>query len=91
MRANGVRSLQQPSIYIVAVIAAFLLYYVDRHYGFNYIFSKVSDEAEHMKSHLQINQEDPSSPIDSMWVFVVSVILLSLVLAMKRVMDRRQD
>ena len=44
MRVNGLRKLEQPSVYIGAVVAAFILYYVDRNYGFNYLFSKAENE-----------------------------------------------
>ncbi len=73
------------------MIAAFLLYYIDRHYGFNYIFSKSADDLEHFRTHLKVDTKDPTSPIDSFWIFAISVVVLSFVMALKRVMDRRQD
>lgn len=50
MRAKGVKVLQTPSIYIGAVIGAFALYYIDRSYGFNYIFAKAKEEVDAVQS-----------------------------------------
>lgn len=90
MRVKGVKALQTPSVYIIAVVAAFLLYYIDRHYGFNLIFAKTQEEFEGLKSGLPLSQLDQESTWHQLQLLALSILVLSLVLALKRVMDRRK-
>ena len=89
MRVNGIRRLQQPSVYIGAVAAAFILYYLDRHYGFGYIVERAEGEFEQLRANIKVNKADEKSPIDNLWVFALSLLIITFLFALKRVYDRR--
>ena len=89
MRVNGIRRLQQPSIYIGAVAAAFILYYLDRYYGLGYIVKRAESELEHLRANVKVDKADEKSPIDNLWVFVLSLLIITFLFAVKRVFDRR--
>jgi hypothetical protein len=61
MRANGIRRLQQPQVYIGAVVAAFILYYLDRNYGFGYLYKKAENELEYLKRNAKVDRADEKS------------------------------
>lgn len=91
MRVNGIRRLQQPQVYIGAVVAAFILYYLDKYYGFGYIVARAEDELKQIKSNIKVNREDEASPVDNLWIFLLAVTIITLLLAVKRVYDRRNQ
>ena len=90
MRANGIRRLQQPQVYIGAVIAAFILYYLDRYYGFNYLFKRAENKLESLKTNIKVDRADEKSPIDNLWVFALAVLIITFLFSAKRVYDRRR-
>jgi uncharacterized membrane protein YdjX (TVP38/TMEM64 family) len=88
-RVNGIRRPQQPSTYIGAVAAAFILYYLDRYYGLDYIVKRAENELEHLRTNIKVDKADEKSPIDNLWVFVLSLLIITFLFAVKRVFDRR--
>ena len=91
MRVDGIRRLQKPTVYIGAVVAAFILYYVDRYYGFNLLFSKAEHELENIKTNMKVDSLNEKSPIDNKWIFVFAVLFVTFLIAAKRVYDRRRE
>lgn len=48
-RAKGIKALQSPSIYIIAVIVAFMLYHLDRRYPFHNLLISTQDDLKDFK------------------------------------------
>ena len=53
MRATGVKFLQTPSTYIIAIITAFILYYVDSRYRLDLIVSQSKEELLNIKERMK--------------------------------------
>lgn len=73
------------------MIAAFILYYLDRHYRLNDLYARSKDEFGHIKDSLRTDPADEDSPIDAFWILILSLLILSFVLALKRVLDKRRQ
>eukprot|EP00347_Sterkiella_histriomuscorum_P004707 403359416 len=88
-KARGIKSLQQPTVYILAVIFAFCLYQLDRLYDLRQVYTQQSQNLNEMKENLKTipaqTQEMPSY-----WVLAISLVILTLVIAFKRVYQRKQ-
>ena len=69
--------------------AAFILYYLDRYYGLGYIVTRAENELEHLRANIKVDKADEKSPIDNLWVFVLSLLIITFLFAVKRVFDRR--
>lgn len=91
MRVNGIRRLQQPQVYIGAVVAAFILYYLDQSYGFSYLYKRAENEFKTLNTSIKVNRADEKSPIDNLWVFALAVLIITFLFSAKRVYDRRSQ
>lgn len=88
-QARGIKSLQQPSIYILSIIIALCLYQLDRSYDFRRIYREQSSNLDELKNTIKSeNQGESDSPAFTM--FTLSVLILSSILAFKRVSQRNQ-
>jgi hypothetical protein len=88
MRAKGIRALTQPSIYILSVVLAFFLYHADRLYDLRRLIGKTRDDVNNMTDQLRTSN-DANASIDALWVFILAVLILSGVLAVKKVLAKR--
>ncbi|CDW90147.1 UNKNOWN [Stylonychia lemnae] len=88
--AHGVKSLQTPATYILAIIAALVIYHIDQRYRIDRLVEnskqKVNDIKEEIK---QITNED-NEPTQISGILILSILILSAVLAIKRVQNKRQ-
>lgn len=91
MRAKGIKVLQAPSTYIMATIAAFLLYYIDRHYRIDNLYIRSQEELLNLKNKMKSDPDDEEAPVDAYYVFVISLLVLSFVLALRKVLAKRRQ
>lgn len=90
MRAQGIKALQAPSTYILAIIASLGLYYVDKRYRLENVLEESKRVLEEVKEGMISNKQDPQATIDPQWVLLFAVLLLSFVLALKRVYQKHK-
>lgn len=91
LRAQGVKALQSPTTYFLALIAALILYYVDRVYNLGYIYQHSQIQLPHLSDLLQAKDEEiRESKVDASTTLVLSLLILSLVLALKKVLNKRK-
>ena len=88
-KVRGIKALTSPSIYIIAVIFAFACYHIDRRYDLYNLLARKKAEVESLKEPLQAVREE-SQPFGSVSIFVLAVSIVCLVLAVKKVMDKRR-
>jgi hypothetical protein len=86
--AKGVKWLESKNIYILAVFMAFFLYQCDRLYDLRRLFQELRGTAWQMSRGLTTSN-DPNVYVDSEWIFGLAAIILSLVIASKRVFAKR--
>ncbi len=88
---QGIKSLQTPSIYIGAVIFAFLLYHIDRREIIQSIFANKEKELNGLRDALKADREDPESSFAGIVIFIAAVIITTMVLAVKKVYLKRAE
>lgn len=89
-KARGIRSLQQPSVYILTILFAFGLYQVDRLYDLRNVYNQQKENVSDMQEGLKNLPEKTRDLANTAWAFGAALLILALVLAFKRVYQRRQ-
>ena len=82
--------LQSPITYILALIAAFLAYYVDAKYDLGLIYRRSVDHIGDLAESLKPQDEAQDSIVQPVHAFAISFLILSLVLALKKVLHKRK-
>ena len=90
MRAQGIKALQAPSTYILAILASFVLYYVDKRYRLENVLEDSKRVLVEAKEGMISDKSDVHASIDTQWVLLFSVLFLSFVLALKRAYNKRR-
>ena len=67
---------------------AFFIYHADRLYDLRGVYDQSVRDMNHLTDTLRTGNEANAS-IDALWVFVLAVLILSFVLALKRVLAKR--
>jgi len=90
LQAKGVDFLQSPSTYILVLIAALILYYLDQQYGLGLLYQRSTEKLSDLTEGVSPAPEEAGeSLVDPAHVFLVACLVLSLVLAVKRARARR--
>lgn len=65
MRAQGIKALQAPSTYILAIITSFVLYYVDKRYRLEHVLEESKRVIGEVKEGMISDKQEPNASIDS--------------------------
>lgn len=88
-KVHGIQAMETPSVYIASIFIAFVLYHIDRKSSIFGICMALKPYITSLKQFLGVDPTDESSSIESIFVFGLSVTILCLVLAVKRVLKRK--
>lgn len=86
--ARGIRSLQQPSVYILSILFAFALYQIDRLYDLRNVYHKQRDNMNELSEELKHLPEKTREYAYSEWALLISIVILAGVIAAKSVYQR---
>lgn len=92
-QVHGIKGLQSPSTYIVAVGFAFVLYHVNRTTDIPGLISAARGQARHFKDeYLMVTEEGSEEKLwNRYFIFALALVILSLVLAVKKVVSNRRQ
>lgn len=77
--------------YFLTLIAAFILYYLDRVYSLGYLYQQSKASIPDFSSLLRSQDaESEEAKMDPSSILVASLVILTLVLALKRVLNKRK-
>lgn len=89
--AHGVRSLQTPSTYIICIIAALVLYYIDRRYQIRSLIDGTKKSANDIGETISSLGKVDEEPDQAQGILLLAILILTSVLALKRVQNKRQN